>query len=297
MTRNALVGILLIAMGTPEALAQAASATTPVLVTADQECVVSVDGEDVGTVAAGGTKKLQLARGEHLFSATCAGRPWKQVVSVGGEQKVVSISLAAAATSSAPAAPQPVAASASTGVARVLDRSGRLVVGAVVKDSPAWAAGVRAGSIIVSVDGKKAQELTIEALGAMDAGAPGSTLSAEILTPENEFRKVAIVRASVATSGTMQVMLPDGKTIQEKPFTPATFDAVAGTGAVFAFPGGTLVPGTWSGQGLTCDRCHKKARVGGSMYCEDHKCQFSGCKNLEAWPSNYCWLHKGLYNQ
>jgi hypothetical protein len=179
----------------------------------------------------------------------------------------------------------------------VLERSGRLVVGAVVKDGPAWTAGVRAGSIIVSVEGKKAQELTLESLAAMDAGPLGSTLSAEILTPDNEFRKVAITRAAVATSGTMQVVLPDGKTIQEKPFTPTTFEAVANTGATTPFPMGTVMPGAWSVQGLKCDKCHKKARVGASLYCEDHKCQFPGCKNLEAWPSDYCWLHKGLYNQ
>jgi membrane-associated protease RseP (regulator of RpoE activity) len=251
-----------------------------------------VDGDDFGALGANTTKKLQMSRGEHLVTALCGGAPWKQVLSVGPEQKVVSISFPSATTAPAAAAPF-AAATGGTGVARVLDRSGRLVVGAVVKDSPAWIAGVRAGSIIVSVNGKRAQEMTVEGLGSLDEGPAGSSLSAEILTLENEFKKVSIVRATVPAAGIMQVVLPDGKTIQEKTFTAANYQSVANNLDQFKPLATGFAPGTFT---MTCQKCSKKARVGGSLYCEDHKCQHPGCTNLEAWPSDYCWLHKGLHD-
>jgi hypothetical protein len=70
---------------------------TAVVLTANADCAVSIDGQGVAALKANGTDRVDLEPGEHLVTAECKGRrPWKQVIQVGAQQKVVDIQTVAA---------------------------------------------------------------------------------------------------------------------------------------------------------------------------------------------------------
>jgi hypothetical protein len=94
---------------------QAQSRQVPVLLTADVPVTVSVDGTEVGTLAAGGTRQIMVGPGEHLIAAVAAdGRRLTRVAKAQADQIVVSFEFdaAAAPAAAAPAAATPEAESA-----------------------------------------------------------------------------------------------------------------------------------------------------------------------------------------
>lgn len=224
MWKSATLAALLLFVSLESALAQG---RTPVLVSSDEECQLSVDGEAAGSVSAGGVKKLELAPGEHLVSAQCGSRRWKDTVSVGSQQKIVTIPGAGGAT---PAAATP-SAKGYTGAQLERDATGRWMVHAVVKGGPADRAGVQPGSIVISGGGIKMKDATEQDLAKIDAGAPGSTLEAEILDRSGDLRKVVITRGPIAESGRLDVLDADGKTIRQ-----ATYDRDHPLGSAPAAP-------------------------------------------------------------
>lgn len=73
----------------------AAQPSTPVLLVADADCILIVDGEQVANLSKDQTHRFSLLPGEHLLEARSqSGASWKQVVSLeAGRQKVVQIEL------------------------------------------------------------------------------------------------------------------------------------------------------------------------------------------------------------
>ncbi len=211
----------------PVARAQGRAALTPVLISSDDECRVSVDGEDQGVITSGGLKKVVLAPGEHLVSAVCTGeRRWKETVSVGVQQKVVAIPAAATPAPAAVAPALPPAPAARTGCLLDKDPVGRWIVRAVAMGSGCDKARVRPGAIVVSANGKKMQEATADDLEKLDGGAVGSTVEGEILDADGTFRKVLITRAVLPEAGSMSVLQADGRSVRGGSFDRARpFDA------------------------------------------------------------------------
>lgn len=239
MRRIAYLLACLLALPALGAHAQSRGALTPVLISSEDECRVSVDGEDQGILASGGIKKIGLAPGEHLFSAVCAGeRRWKETVTVGQQQKVVAIPAAAeprvATPPPTPAATPPPAGR--TGCLLDKDPVGRWIVRAVALGSGCDKARVRPGAIVVSANGKKMQDATADDLATLDAGAVGSNLEGEILESDGTFRKVVITRGVLPEAGTMSALQADGKSVRGASFDRAhPFDA-AGTSATSDAP-------------------------------------------------------------
>jgi hypothetical protein len=194
--------------------AQTAAGRTPVLISSDDECRVSVDGDDVGTVSAAGLMKIALVPGEHLFSATCTGsRKWKETVAVGQQQKIVSIPAAGP-----PAVPGAPAAKGLTACLLDQDAVGRWIVKAIAKGGPCDKAGVRPGAIVVSAGGRKMKDATPQDLEKLDEGPVGSTLEGELLDVDGNFQKVTIVRAQLPEVGSMTLLQADGKTVKDVAF-------------------------------------------------------------------------------
>jgi len=203
-------------------------AGTPVLISSDEECRLNVDGEDLGTVPAGGIKKIGVAPGEHLVSAVCPGdRRWKSTVTVGSEQKIVSIPSGNAASAGVAVSTAP-AAKGHTGGWVTKDSAGRWINAGQIKGGPLDKTGSRPGNIIVSIAGKRAKDLTPEDLEKLDEGPVGSTLEAQELDQEGDLRKLVITREVLPESGIMLVLQANGKTIKEVPFDKAhPFDGAA----------------------------------------------------------------------
>lgn len=98
---------------------QAQSRQVPVLLTSDAPVTVSVDGTEVGTVSAGGTKQIMVGPGEHLIAAVTAdGRRITRVAKAQADQIVVSFEFAAAGAPAA-AAPAGAAPDAESAPARI----------------------------------------------------------------------------------------------------------------------------------------------------------------------------------
>src|SRR5262245_25627045 len=101
--------LLVVLMASAPALAAQPSSTkgTPVLISSEDSCEISVDGTASGTASREKLLKLFLSPGEHLVTARCAGGgTWTEVAEVGAQQKVLQVKTApAAAGAAAPAAP------------------------------------------------------------------------------------------------------------------------------------------------------------------------------------------------
>ena len=263
---------------------------TPVVIAAEEECQIAVDGEDQGTIPAGGTKKIRTTPGEHLVTAVCAGaRKWRQVITVGDQQKVVNIQ-GPAAPAAAPAAGPAVVEKGYTGIAYVItDNEGRWKIVAVVKDSAAYRANLRAGSVLVSVAGERAKNKTFEDLVKLDEGPLGSAVEAEILDKDDQFRKVTIHRAAIPQAGILEVLNKDG-TVREAAYNAGNMSQVAA--GAFAPSNPVATTGLPQFPALLCLKCLKKPMYGGSSYCIDHKCAKPTCLDLEAVGGNYCLAHK-----
>ena len=99
---------------------------------------------------------------------------------------------------------------AGIGVTMTLDGSGRCVITQVNTLGPAYEAGVKAGMIIVSVDGKAAQGLTLEEISGLVRGEPGTKTELQ-LELEGETLTKSIERRSIKAQTVTYEML-DGKT-------------------------------------------------------------------------------------
>ncbi len=195
---------------------------TSVLLTADEECQVSVDGESVGAVAVGEVKKIALAPGEHLVSALCAGgRRWKDTLTVGKDQKVVTIPSAPAGGPasvpgrSADAEEAPVG----SGCFLLFDQetlvpAGRWKVGGVIRNGPCDKGGIRPGGIVLSLGGKKAKDLGPTDLEKLDGGPAGTKVAWEVIDPEGEVKKVVLLQVAYPKSGSVEVLQPDGRSVK-----------------------------------------------------------------------------------
>ncbi len=199
---------------------------TPVVITGDEECEVSVDGESIGTVAAGEIKKISLVSGEHLVSASCpGGRRWKDTVTVGKDQKVVTIASASSATSPSASGPSADAEDVTIGSGcfllfdqEKLVPAGRWRVGGVIKNGPCDKGGIRPGGIVLSLGGKKAKDLSPDDLEKLDGGPAGTKLTWEVVDREGEIKKVVLVQIAYPKSGSVEVMQPDGQSVRTVPY-------------------------------------------------------------------------------
>lgn len=226
MSRASIGVFLLLAVAPGNARLEAQPAGTPVLISSDEECRVSVDGEEVGTVLAGGLKKISLAPGEHLVSAVCSGtRKWKETVTVGREQKVVTIPAGSgAASAAAPQATAPPPPEVGTGCILLFDpnrdvAAGRWRAGAVIRDTPCDKAQIRAGTVALSLGRKKAKDFTTDDTQEFQSGGPiGSTVELEVLDRDGEVRKVTLTRAAMPAEGTVDVIQLDGQTVRSATF-------------------------------------------------------------------------------
>lgn len=198
MARSVIVALALCVMAV--SLALGAGQGTPVLISADRACSVKVDGEDVAILSDETPKKIFLAPGEHLFTAVAIDKAtWKEVVTVGADQKVVSISFPKATP--APGA-KPVwegigsktAVKARTGINEIGREKSSWVVKAVEKESPADKAGIKKGDVLLQADGESLNEKSYEQMQALDKGDAGSTVTLSGIDKKGMPFKVTISR-------------------------------------------------------------------------------------------------------
>jgi hypothetical protein len=188
-----------------------ASQGTPVLLSADRACSVKVDGEDVAILSDETPKKIFLTPGEHLFSAVAIDKAtWKQVVTVGTDQKVVSIGFGKAAdqkpaATTAPAATpsaaprwQPPKVKARTGINEITRENGAWVVKGIEDDSPADKGGIKKGHVLLRADGEPLADKSYEQMQALDQGEADSTVTLEGLDKKGRQFRVTVSRQVLA---------------------------------------------------------------------------------------------------
>jgi carboxyl-terminal processing protease len=82
--------------------------------------------------------------------------------------------------------------------AQVMMKAGQVVIVAPIDGSPAQKAGLRAGEIILQVDGKDTVGLPLEQVVERITGKPGTSVTLTILNPDTKARReVTVVRAVV----------------------------------------------------------------------------------------------------
>ncbi|RRR77345.1 MAG: S41 family peptidase [Candidatus Viridilinea halotolerans] len=97
------------------------------------------------------------------------------------------------------------------GIGAYIDvRNGQTMIVAPIEESPAAAAGLRPGDIILAVDGVSTEGWTIEQLQANVRGPQGTTVILRVIHPgEREPVDISIVRAAVNVPSVSWRMLPD----------------------------------------------------------------------------------------
>lgn len=276
MVRQALAAIVvaILAVSTSHA-----AQGTPVLLSADRACSVKVDGEDVAILSDETPKKIFLTPGEHLFSAVAIDKTtWKQVVTVGTEQKVVSIVFAGTTDQKAtPAPPAPVPVdpvkavasirpkvNARTGINEIKRENGMWVVKDIEDDSPADKGGVQKGHVLLKVNGEPVSDKSYEQMLALDQGESDSVVTLEGLDKKGREFRVTLSRQILAA---------------DLPPLPQNF-----------LP--TSNAGTCSGTALACSlRSSWNCSLGGGCFMVGNKCSgFATCYGLN---KTTCTLQPG----
>jgi hypothetical protein len=194
---------------------------TTVLLSSERPCTVSVDGDEVAILSGDSVKKVVLSRGEHLVSAVSIDKAtWKQVVTVGAEQKVIAISFAATTAAPAPAAaPAPPASSTGgwrgdtnsyggnfdidailhpiwyTGINAVEQKDGRWVI-KDVKDTP----GLKKGYVLLTIGGEPLRDKSNgqEVMQLLN-GPPRSKVVVEYIPKgSNTTQSISLTRSPLA---------------------------------------------------------------------------------------------------
>lgn len=98
--------------------------------------------------------------------------------------------------------------------AEVMMKAGQVVIVAPFDDSPAQKAGLRAGEIILQVDGKDTVGLPLEKVVERITGKPGTSVTLTMLNPETGTRReVTVVRAVVHIHNVTWRLLPGTQVI------------------------------------------------------------------------------------
>ena len=93
--------------------------------------------------------------------------------------------------------------------AEVRIKAGQVVIVAPIDDSPAQKAGLRAGEIILKVDGKDTSGLPLEKVVGLITGKPGTSVTLTILNPDTgTARDVTVVRAVVHIRNVTWIIVP-----------------------------------------------------------------------------------------
>jgi len=179
-TKRVVALLAVIALPAPGLWAQAAR-QVPMLLSSETACTVSVDGEQVAMLAAGGAKKIQVSPGEHLVVAVATdGRRSTQTVAARDAQVVVTFDFAAAAPQAAPAAaPAVAAAPAPAPVAASEPAPPRVPFGAKLFIAPMGgyesylAAAIRKKEVPVTVVGIR-EQADFEITGTSESKKPGT---------------------------------------------------------------------------------------------------------------------------
>ncbi|HMN95434.1 MAG TPA: S41 family peptidase [Phycisphaerales bacterium] len=79
-------------------------------------------------------------------------------------------------------------------------RDGWLLVVTPLEDSPAAEAGVRAGDLILAIDGVSTRDRLPAECAPLLLGEPGTTVTIDLRSPEGEERRLEIVRRRIAAS-------------------------------------------------------------------------------------------------
>jgi carboxyl-terminal processing protease len=96
--------------------------------------------------------------------------------------------------------------------AEIRIKAGHVVVVAPMDNSPAQRAGVRAGDIILRVNGKEVTGLPLDQVVAQISGPVGSSVSLTILNPlSGRTREVVLVRASITVHSVSWQQIPGTK--------------------------------------------------------------------------------------
>ncbi len=93
--------------------------------------------------------------------------------------------------------------------AEVGERDGRIMIVAPLEDSPAEAAGIRAGDVILEIDGQSTENMTISEAVLLVRGEPGTEVTLTILHPDaTEAEEITITRQSIELPAARWTMLP-----------------------------------------------------------------------------------------
>ena len=118
-----------------------------------------------------------------------------------------------------------------TGIgARMSQVDTNFVVQSVVPDSPAQKAGVRAGDIVVSVDGAAVAGKTLDQVVSSIRGDAGTTVRLEIQRQGEAPKTLSIVRAQISVPAVSWAMVPGTKTadIRIEEFSKGVTDDLKG---------------------------------------------------------------------
>lgn len=96
-----------------------------------------------------------------------------------------------------------------SGIGVVIDhQAGSPVIISVFEDTPAHAAGLRAGDLITSIDGTSTDRLTVDEIVAHVRGEAGTTVVLGIRHPDGREEDVPVVRADIVVPSTSWAFVP-----------------------------------------------------------------------------------------
>lgn len=88
-------------------------------------------------------------------------------------------------------------------------KNNKLTVIAPIKDTPAAKAGLRAGDIIVSIDGQDTSELTVDEAVTKIRGTKGTDVKLGIIHPGNELKEIIITRDDITVPSVSYEIKPN----------------------------------------------------------------------------------------